>query len=200
MTERRDALVAASRVVLAVREEATRATGRQVGTVGRLSVTPNAPNVVPGRVDLVIEIRDLSESIIDGVFERIQARMKAIAQESGTTMETKLVSRNEGAPATPWIREIIRGESEKQGLKILSLPSGAGHDAQMIARIAPMGMIFVPSVGGISHSPKELTLWKDCANGCEVLYRSVLAIDSRSNDRATGRPAGRPYKIGSYGA
>lgn len=61
----------------------------------------------------------------------------------------------------------------------MSLPSGAGHDAQMLARIAPMGMIFVPSVGGISHSPKELTRWEDAANGCEVLLRTVLAIDKK---------------------
>ena len=65
------------------------------------------------------------------------------------------------------------------GLKTMRMPSGAGHDAQQIARIAPMGMIFVPSVAGISHSPKELTSWEDCANGANVLLRTVLDLDQR---------------------
>jgi N-carbamoyl-L-amino-acid hydrolase len=75
------------------------------------------------------------------------------------------------------MRELIEREAAGAGFKTMSLPSGAGHDAQMLARLAPMGMIFVPSVGGISHSPKELTRWEDAANGCEVLFRTVLAID-----------------------
>ena len=77
------------------------------------------------------------------------------------------------------MREAIAREAAALGLKTMILPSGAGHDAQMLARIAPMGMIFVPSVKGISHSPQELTRWEDAANGCEVLLRTVLAIDRR---------------------
>jgi beta-ureidopropionase / N-carbamoyl-L-amino-acid hydrolase len=63
----------------------------------------------------------------------------------------------------------------------MRLPSGAGHDAQQIARICPMGMIFVPSVGGISHSPKELTTWEDCARGADVLLKTVLELDQRDS-------------------
>lgn len=179
MPDRRDALIAASHLVLAVREEVVREPGRQVGTVGNLSVEPNAPNVVPGKVEMTIEVRDLSLDKVNSIFGRIQKRASEIANQTGTTIEITHTSTHEPALATPWVREIIAREAGGTGLKTLSMPSGAGHDAQMIARIAPMGMIFVPSVGGISHSTKELTRWQDCANGCEVLYRSILAIDRR---------------------
>ena len=179
MPDRRDALVAASRLVVAVREETIREPGRQVGTVGKLDVKPGAPNVIPGEVDLVIELRDLSLEKVEGIYNRIRTRAAAIAGETGTEFEFRLASSHKRALATPWVRELIAKEAAAGGFKTMSLPSGAGHDAQMLARVAPMGMIFVPSVGGISHSPKELTRWDDVANGCEVLFRTVMAIDKR---------------------
>ncbi len=179
MPERRDALVVASRLVLALREETVREPGRQVGTVGKLTVAPGAPNIIPGEVDLVIELRDLSLEKVERIFQRIQARALEIARESGTSIDIIRTSTHKPALATPWLRDLIATESTAAGLNTMSLPSGAGHDAQMLARIAPMGMIFVPSVGGISHSPKELTRWEAAANGCELLLRTVLAIDRR---------------------
>jgi N-carbamoyl-L-amino-acid hydrolase len=179
MPERRDALVAASQLIIAVREETVRDPGRQVGTVGKLSVAPGAPNIIPGEVELVIELRDLSLEKVETIFARIQARADEIVRSSGTGIEIKRTSTHKPAPATGWVREVIAREAAALGLKTMTLPSGAGHDAQMLARIAPMGMIFVPSVKGISHSPQELTRWEDAANGCEVLLRTVLAIDRR---------------------
>jgi N-carbamoyl-L-amino-acid hydrolase len=177
MPDRHDALVAASRLVVAVREETMREPGRQVGTVGKLDVKPGAPNVIPGEVDLVIELRDLSLEKVEGVYNRIRARADAIARDTGTEFEFRLASSHQPALATRWVRELIAKEAAAAGFKTMSLPSGAGHDAQALARVAPMGMIFVPSVGGISHAPKELTRWEDVANGCEVLFRTVLALD-----------------------
>jgi N-carbamoyl-L-amino-acid hydrolase len=177
MPDRRDALVAASRLVVAVREETMREPGRQVGTVGKLDVKPGAPNVIPGEVDLVIELRDLSLEKVEGIYNRIRARADAIARDTGTEFEFQLASSHKPALATPWVRELIANEAAAAGFKTMSLPSGAGHDAQALARVAPMGMIFVPSVGGISHAPKELTRWEDVANGCEVLFRTVMALD-----------------------
>lgn len=179
MPDRHDALVSASRLVVAVREEVQREPGRQVGTVGKLTVRPNVPNIVPGQVDLVIELRDLSMEKIAGIFKRIEARAAGIAASDGVRISIQPTSTHASALATPWVQEIIAGESAAAGLKSISLPSGAGHDAQMISRIAPMGMIFVPSVGGISHSSKERTRWEDAAYGCDVLYRTVLQIDRR---------------------
>ena len=179
MPERRDALVAASHLVIAVREETTRAPGQQVGTVGQLSVRPGAPNIVPGEVDLVIELRDLSLEKVQAIFGRIEKRAADIARSTSTEITMRQTSTHKPALATTWVRELIAREAAAAGFKTMSLPSGAGHDAQMLARLAPMGMIFVPSVDGISHSPKELTTWEDAANGCEVLFRCVLALDRR---------------------
>jgi N-carbamoyl-L-amino-acid hydrolase len=179
MPERKDALVAASELVLAVREETVREPGRQVGTVGKLSVHPGAPNIIPGEVDLVIELRDLSLEKVEAIFRRIEKRAAEIARNTDTGIEITRTSTHAPALATPWVREVIAQEARVAGLRTMSLPSGAGHDAQMLSRIAPMGMIFVPSVGGISHSPREQTRWEDAANGCEVLLRTILALDRR---------------------
>jgi len=179
MPDRHDALIAASQLVLAVREETMREPGRQVGTVGKLAVHPDVPNIIPGQVELVMELRDLSMTKINGIYKRIDARTAEIAASSGTRISIEPTSTHQPALAVPWMREVISKEAAAAGLKTLSMPSGAGHDAQMIARIAPMGMIFVPSVDGVSHSPRELTRWEDTANGCEVLCRAVLAIDRR---------------------
>jgi N-carbamoyl-L-amino-acid hydrolase len=87
------------------------------------------------------------------------------------------LSRNPPALASSDMQEIIERSAKSLGLASMRMPSGAGHDAQMMAQLSPMGMIFVPSIGGISHSPKELTTWEDCARGANVLLGAVLALD-----------------------
>jgi len=177
MADRHDALVAAARLVLAVREIVTAEPGRQVGTVGQIAVTPNAPNVVPGLVRHTVELRDLSAPRIESLAGRIRARAAVIAAETGTSIELTPTSHHDAALAHPAIQAAIERAAADLGLRSARLPSGAGHDSQMLARIGPMGMIFVPSVGGVSHSPRELTRWADCANGAAVLLNTVLAMD-----------------------
>jgi N-carbamoyl-L-amino-acid hydrolase len=177
MPERRDALVAASQLVLAVREIVTREPGRQVGTVGQLNVSPNAPNVVPGEVRLTIELRDLSAGTIARLADEVRDRARAIADSTRTQIDLALTSRHEAALAAPAIQAAIESAAREAGLASLRLPSGAGHDAQMLARVGPMGMIFVPSRGGVSHSPHESTGWEACAGGANVLLRTALAMD-----------------------
>lgn len=181
MPQRKDALVAAAQLTLAVREIVTRDPGRQVGTVGQLSVTPNAPNVIPGVVKHTIELRDLSAEKIAKLADEIRTRARQIAQATGTTIDITLTSHHPAALAAPAMQEIIARAATELNLSSMKMPSGAGHDAQSMARLAPMGMIFVPSIGGISHSPKELTTWEDCARGADVLLRSVLAADAQSS-------------------
>jgi N-carbamoyl-L-amino-acid hydrolase len=181
MNERQDAMLAASQLIVAVREVATARQGRQVGTVGRIEVEPNSPNVIPGRVTLSVEFRDLSEQTLRELGEAVKARGAAIAKATGTRMTFTLASTNPAAPATKGVQDVIGRSADALGLKAMRLPSGAGHDAQQIAALCPMGMIFVPSVGGISHSPKELTSWQDCANGANVLLRTVLELDRRDS-------------------
>ena len=181
MNERHDAMVAAAQLTLAVREIASRRQGRQVGTVGRIEVHPNSPNVIPGRVTMSVEFRDLSDQVLRELGDAVKARGVAIATETGTTIAFTLASTNPPALATPGVQAAIGRAAASAGLKTMRLPSGAGHDAQQIVKLCPMGMIFVASVGGISHSPKELTTWEDCANGANVLLKTVLDLDQRDS-------------------
>lgn len=177
MAERQDALVAAARLTIAVNEAVNAESGRQVGTVGHIEVEPNAPNVVPGVARLTVELRDLSVEKLLRIADDIRRRAAAIAAETATAIAISDLSRNPPALADMAVQDVIEREATSLGCSAVRLPSGAGHDAQMMAQISPMGMIFVPSIRGISHSPKELTRWEDCARGADVLLRTVLALD-----------------------
>ena len=184
MDQRHDALLAASDLVLAVNAAAMELPGRQVATVGRIRAEPGAPNVIPGRVVLSIEVRDLDAARIAAVFERIRARAAAIAQLRGTNIEFRDLEAT-AAPALtdPRIQRIIESAAHALALTTMTMPSGAGHDAQDIAALAPIGMIFVPSVAGISHSPQEYTAPGDIEHGVNVLMRTILAIDAGGLER-----------------
>jgi beta-ureidopropionase / N-carbamoyl-L-amino-acid hydrolase len=177
MADRQDAALAAAHLTVAVREAVTAVPGRHVGTVGRLEVSPNAPNVVPGAARLTIELRDLSPATTGRILEDIRGRAARIAETTRTAIEIVEVSRNPPALADRDVQAAIARAADARRLDAVRMPSGAGHDAQMMARLAPMGMIFVPSIGGISHSPKELTSWEDCARGADVLLGAVLEMD-----------------------
>jgi beta-ureidopropionase / N-carbamoyl-L-amino-acid hydrolase len=177
MPDRRNAVLAAAKFIEAVQEEVTRLPGRQVGTVGHMEVTPNARNVVPGRVVLSLELRDLDAAVIREVAERIAARAALIAEDTGTTIAMTSIEHDAPTLAAPAVQRVIEQAAASLGLATLHLPSGAGHDAANLASIGPMGMIFVPSVLGISHSPNELTRWPDCAHGADVLLQTVLRLD-----------------------
>jgi N-carbamoyl-L-amino-acid hydrolase len=178
MDERRDALLAASRLIIAVRETVTARPGRHVGTVGRIEITPNSPNVIPGLAKVSVEFRDLSEATLEGLAATLRERLALIARDSATEIGMTLASRNPPALATAAVQAAVERAAERAGLGAARLPSGAGHDAQMIAALAPMGMIFVPSIGGISHSPLERTSWEDCARGAQVLLDTLLELDA----------------------
>jgi N-carbamoyl-L-amino-acid hydrolase len=125
-----------------------------------------------------LEIRDLESAKMQQVFEKIEAEAGRIAAAHGTPISlAELDVAATPAPTDPRMRDVIEAAAQSLGLKHVRMPSGAGHDAQHIAQIAPAGMIFVPSVGGISHAPKEFTSPEDMANGVNVLLRSVLAVD-----------------------
>ena len=179
MNRRKDALAAASKNVLAVRDVVRAEQGRQVGTVGYVKVTPGAVNVIPGRVEFPVELRDLDAAKILRMWEHIQQRF--VENDKAENVETtcSLRDRSEPARADPNFQAAIRAAAKSLGLATTDLPSLAGQDAQEIARIAPMAMIFVPSKDGVSHSPKEFTSWQDVANGTEVLYRSILLLDGQ---------------------
>ena len=132
---------------------------------------------MPGVVKHSIELRDLSPEKIARLGDEIQKRAQGIAQQTKTDILMKKVEHDAPAVATPAIQSQIEAAAAGLGLKTMRLPSGAGHDAQVVAKLGPMGMIFVPSVDGISHSPKEFTRWQDCANGANVLLHTILGMD-----------------------
>jgi N-carbamoyl-L-amino-acid hydrolase len=178
MNRRRDAMLSASELTLAVNKIATEMQGRQVATVGRIRAEPGAPNVIPGKVVMSLEIRDLDAKKMQQVFDAVQAEANRIAKMRQTPIgfaEIKVSS--EPAPTDERMRSIIASAAKSLSLSYRLMPSGAGHDAQDMTHIAPTGMIFVPSVGGISHAPKEFTRPEDMANGANVLLKTVLAID-----------------------
>jgi N-carbamoyl-L-amino-acid hydrolase len=178
MDKRQDALLAAAELILAANRVVTAEPGAQVGTVGRIAAEPGAPNVIPGRVAMSLELRDLSAETILRVFRGIEADAQAIAGRRGTTIEFRHVDMDASpAPTDGRIRDLIVAATEGLKLSYKAMPSGAGHDAQDLAQIAPTGMIFVPSVSGVSHSPREFTRPRDMANGADVLLQTVLAID-----------------------
>jgi N-carbamoyl-L-amino-acid hydrolase len=177
MPDRQDALVAAAQLTVAVHDVVTAEPGRQVGTVGKLDVAPNAPNVIPGLVRLTIELRDLSADKLVRLYERIRRRAGEIAAATKTTIAFTSSSHNAPAEAAVEVQRAIERSAARLGAASRRLPSGAGHDAQMMAQLSPMGMIFVPSVRGISHSPLELTHWDDCARGADALLGAVLEMD-----------------------
>ncbi len=179
MNQRKDALAAAAKAVLAVREEVRAETGGQVGTVGWMKIEPGATNVIPGRVTFPVELRDLDAEKINRIAARILQRFEAIGKEENVQIVCGKPDLEVPALTAPAFRETIQAAAREAGLQTMELPSGAGHDAQNVARFAPMGMIFVPSRGGISHSPLEYSSPEQVMNGAEVLYRTILRLDAQ---------------------
>jgi allantoate deiminase len=178
MGARRDALAAAAEVVGIIEEEAA-ATGSTVGTVGQIGARPGGINIIPGRVELSLDLRDIDEATRDGVEGRIRERAGAACGRRGIGLELEGIQRLPPAPCSAEIRAAIAAACEGEGIRPFSLPSGAGHDGMHVAALCPMGMIFVRSRDGISHNPKEWSSPEDCEAGCKVLYSAVLDVSGR---------------------
>ena len=178
MNMRKDALLAASKFIIAVNEVINSYQGNQVGTVGKIAAFPGAYNVIPGKVTMGLEIRDLSYEKIWKLFHDIEKKAASIASSSGTIISFEHQA-NESKPALTekTLQQKIVSSANALSLTTKFMQSGAGHDAQEMAMIAPVAMIFIPSVNGISHSPKEFTKASDMANGANVLLQTILAID-----------------------
>jgi N-carbamoyl-L-amino-acid hydrolase len=176
MPMRQDALVAASQVVLAINRIGNQP-GDQVATVGRMDLHPNVPNSIPGKVEMSLDLRDLSNQRLDQLLAEIQQAIAAIADATGTRISLAQRLHNDPAPANSHIQNVIAQVCQDLKLSYCHLPSRASHDAQEMSRITDMGMIFVPSEGGISHSETEYTSPEDCVNGATVLLHTLIQLD-----------------------
>jgi N-carbamoyl-L-amino-acid hydrolase len=180
MNERQDAMLAAAKFIEAVNRVLISMPGAQVGTVGRLQAFPGAYNVVAGKVVLGLDVRDLDEAKIELLSDKVRAEADRIAQATGTKLAFEQIVNDLPARTDPRLQRIVADSAKQLGLTSKMMPSGATQDAQSIGRIAPIGMIFVPSIGGISHAPEEFTRPQDVINGANVLLRSVLAVDAQN--------------------
>lgn len=169
MHERDDALVAAAPLIGRVREVAVEL--GIIATVGDFKVRPGAPNVIPERVDAVVEIRGLDGAVLDRAAALIHEETVRLGGQFDPIVDKPPVQTD------PSIQRAIAAACEKLGLAHLTMSSGAGHDAMVMAHLGPTGMFFVPSRGGISHSKDEFTSPKDCLNGARVLLETVLLVD-----------------------
>jgi N-carbamoyl-L-amino-acid hydrolase len=176
MVGRRDALVMAAPFILRVRDIAV--THEIVGTVGSLHLQPGAPSVIPGWVELSVETRALDEAGL----ENAESDLLKAAKEAGADLT--VLSKKPPTRSDPRLLACLTGACEELGVTHQLLPSGAGHDAMCMAHIAPQAMLFVPSRGGISHSPEEFTGPESCVTGARVLFNALLKVDTVLDDGA----------------
>ena len=179
MGARHDAAVAAARVILGVRETVTRYFPGCVATVGDVRVEPGAFNVIPGLARLALEFRSADENELDALEAAVLTRVRAETAAEGIQLEVSPVASWQPTELDPTVCDAIERAATDLGLTKKRLPSGAGHDAQALAAVTPSGMIFVPSVGGLSHDPGEFTAWDDAVNGANVLLGTVHQLARR---------------------
>lgn len=175
MAIRHDALVAAAVIVQMIEQEAAQMP-RTVATVGQLSVQPGGINIIPGQVEFSLDLRDVDESVRDGVERRILSRAQEISAARGVSLAVEVLQRVAPVTCDASIQDAVRAAGAQVGLTPPTVVSGAGHDGMQFSGIWPVGMLFARSRGGISHHPDEYTTAADCAVAADVLYRTVARI------------------------
>ncbi|WP_435348468.1 M20 family metallo-hydrolase [Haloarchaeobius sp. HRN-SO-5] len=179
MARRTDALAAASEFVLDV-EDAARSRGTEsstaVGTVGRVDVTPNAPNVIPGRVETTIDVRDVETASIDAIVEAAGESLDRLEAERGVRTSLDRAWDHDPVPMDDRVRDALHGAGSAAGVDTMDLHSGAAHDTMYIGRVTDVGLLFAPSRDGLSHTPHEWTDWEDCAAATEVLAGAITEL------------------------
>jgi len=176
---RHDALLSASRLILTVERIASEMEICRVGTVGRASISPNATNVVPGNVAFSVEFRDVQSTALKAAEVEFRRYAQELERSDGVSVEINALPPTTPAPITSEMQDLVAQAAGVHGLATERLPSGAGHDAQAMAAITNVAMVFVPSVNGISHSPLEFSTPQACAEGTQVLLDLLLLADQR---------------------
>ncbi|MFE8702757.1 M20 family metallo-hydrolase [Cytobacillus sp. FJAT-54145] len=176
MNDRNDALIAASEFILAVETLPEKVSPTSVATVGKMNVSPNGVNVIPGEVTLYVDIRDIKEETRDQLVELVLEEAKAIAEKRSIKIAIQEKTRVKPVPIEENIQNKLANVLERHGIEPISIPSGAGHDAMILGRELPVSMIFVRSKDGISHNPKEWTSLNDCVTSVHVLKEFIESM------------------------
>jgi len=178
MDLRHDAVYAAAAITTFLRRLTEEVGPPLVATVGSLHVRPDVINVVAGRVTMTVDLRHSDELALREAEHRVAAFSHRLAESEGVRITARTLSRFEPVAFDPVVVGLVERTARGLGHSTLRMPSGAGHDAQMLARMCPAGMVFVPSVGGISHNPAEFTAPEDLEAGANVLLHVVMELAS----------------------
>lgn len=189
MSMRHDAGYAAFAIGAFVRDLALEFGNPQVATVGKIDLHPNLVNVVARSASLTVDLRNTDEARLRDAEARLAAFLDQLAAAEGVTISTRALARFEPVEFDPKVIALVESAAVERGYSVRRLPSGAGHDAQMLARVCPTGMIFVPSVGGISHNPAEFTTQADLAAGASVLLDVMCRLASEPHSGQPGSDA-----------
>ncbi|PGY09168.1 Zn-dependent hydrolase [Bacillus sp. AFS031507] len=175
MKERKDALTAAAECILAI-EKIARDNIGSVATVGKLEVKPGSSNVIPGRVDFTLDVRDISNERRKNTVTKIYNSIRTIAANRGLECEIREVQSLSSVMSSPIVMKAVKDSLQELQYPVYELPSGAAHDTMVLGKLTDIGMIFVRSRNGISHHPDEWSSFEDVALGCEVLFRTTLKL------------------------
>jgi N-carbamoyl-L-amino-acid hydrolase len=181
MDIRRDALVGAARLIDAVHREASAMDGRPhyvVATIGRISMSPNVPNAVPGRVDMVLEVRSNAQAVLDEFPERAMALCSDDLRRLRVSCSAAPLTRTPPTKCSDRVMQAVARAADRLALPHRALPSGAGHDAMHVAATGPMGMIFIPCLDGRSHCQEEWATKEQVAAGTRVLAETLRELDA----------------------
>ena len=173
---RADAGLAAAKVNLFLRERCLRPGSRTVATVGTMGFSPNAVNVIPDRAVFTVDVRNPDEGKLRAEEAALLEYLKDLEKTDGVRAKAERISRSEPVLFDEGIVRLVERAAKARGLSCRRMTSGAGQDAQMLARICPSAMIFVPSVGGVSHNPAEYTRAEDLIHGANVLLDVVMEL------------------------
>jgi hydantoinase/carbamoylase family amidase len=182
MATRRDALAGAARVVLALREEA-RARGDMTANVGILEVAPGGFNVIPGTAGFTIDVRSGESEAFARAEAFVRETLERVAAEEQLGLDVSETHRKPPTPLDPELQERLAAAAEAEGATVRRMPSGAGHDAMVLAKHVPAAMLFVPSRAGVSHSPDEYTAPEHCELGARVLARAVAGLVANHSNK-----------------
>jgi hydantoinase/carbamoylase family amidase len=176
MEDRLDASQGAGAFTLAARERVMRDFPGCVVNTGNMVFAPGAFNIIPARVDVALEFRSPTADVFDKLDTALIALAKEQAGRYGLGLEVEFLGKHAPSPMSKEAQRAFAEACGELGLTYIPLTSGAGHDAQSLADLCPVGMIFVPSVDGASHSPREFTRWEDCVHGANVLLHAALKM------------------------
>jgi N-carbamoyl-L-amino-acid hydrolase len=176
MSMRRDPGYVAAKIAVFLRDLADRYGGHQVCTVGKVDLFPNLVNVIPAKAVMTLDVRNTDENVLAAAEQEISQFIESLSKSEGVQVASRALARFEPVIFHPQIIDIVESVSAAHSPSVTRMPSGAGHDAQMLARVCPSAMIFVPSVEGISHNPAEFTDPDDLVMGSNILLQVLIEL------------------------